>query len=114
MKDFWAFPGPETILGIETKRFGGTDLTDVGGRGACEGPSLSFQRILVFFFFLLTTLIVVLLSVLLTSASCSPHRPLPGSIPGGGSRHFPNEGPWDGGRAGPLLRSGLAGHVLGR
>ena len=51
MKDFWAFPGPETILGIETKRFGGTDLTDVGGRGACEGPSLSFQRILVFFFF---------------------------------------------------------------
>ena len=51
MKDFWAFPGPETILGVETKRFGGTDLTDVGGRGACEGLSLSFQRILVFFFF---------------------------------------------------------------
>ena len=51
MKDFWAFPGPETILGVETKRFGGTDMTDVGGRGACEGPSLSFKRILCFFFF---------------------------------------------------------------
>ena len=100
MKDFWAFPGPETILGVETKRFGGTDLTDVGGRGACEGPSLSFQRTLFFFFsfFLLTTLIEVLLSVLLTSASCSPRLPLPGSILGGGSRHFPKEGPWDGGR----------------
>ena len=74
-------------------------MTDVGGRGACEGPSLSFQRIMgFFFFFILTTLIEVVLSVLLTSASYSPRLPLPGSVPGGGSRHFPSEGPWDGGR----------------
>ena len=30
MKDFWAFPGPKTILGVETKRLEGTDLMDVG------------------------------------------------------------------------------------
>lgn len=46
MKDFWAFPGPKTILGVETKRVEGTDLTDVGGRCACEGPCVSFQSIL--------------------------------------------------------------------
>lgn len=46
MKVFWAFLAPKTILGVETERFKGTDLTDVGGRCACEGPCLSLQRIL--------------------------------------------------------------------
>lgn len=46
MKDFGAFPGPKTILGVETKRFEGTGLTDVGGRWACEGPWVSFQSVL--------------------------------------------------------------------
>lgn len=38
MKDFWAFSHPKTILGVETKRFEGTDLTDVGRRCTREGP----------------------------------------------------------------------------
>lgn len=46
MKDFWVFPGPKTILGVETERFEGTDLTDVGGRW----PLSVFSKDSFFFF----------------------------------------------------------------
>lgn len=83
MKDFWVFPGPKTILGVETERFEGTDLTDVGRRW----PLSVFSKDS---FFFLTTFNQVLLFGLLTTASCSPRLPLPSSGGRGGSRRAPS------------------------